>query len=184
MSNEGERRYTVEALDPSRHDRTGFASGVDKVDNFLQKTANKLTRADNLRVYVMTDDSRTIMGFDAINSHSVDYRDLPAKFARTRPGHGLIPAAFISMIGRDVRYRGQGFGGDLLIDCLQRIARIADQIGIAVVMLDVLDCGDEARTARRKALCASYGFMPLPSNPLRMFLPVATIRAAMDGNSP
>ena len=47
---------------------------------------------------------------------------------------------------------------------------------IAVVMLDVLDCGDPERVAQRKALYEAYGFMALPSNPLRMFLPLATVR--------
>ena len=49
-------------------------------------------------------------------------------------------------------------------------------ISVAVVMLDVLDCGDPDRVARRKALYESYGFEPLPSNPLRMFLSVSTVR--------
>ncbi|WP_207917190.1 hypothetical protein [Rhizobium sullae] len=70
----------------------------------------------------MTEDGKTIIGFYAINSHSIDYRDLPEKYARNRPGHGNIPAAYISMIGRDERSEGGGYGGDLVADCLKRIA--------------------------------------------------------------
>ena len=183
MAAESDKTYIIEPLDPTRHDRAGFSCGVAQVDNFLQKTANKLSQADNLRVYVMTEDGRSIIGFYAINSHAIDYRDLPPKFARARPGHGMIPAAFISMIGRDSRYGGQGFGGDLLADCLLRLARLAEQIGVAVVMLDVLDCGNLARTERRAALYASYGFTPLVTNPSRMFLPIATIRATLGNDS-
>ena len=43
-------------------------------------------------------------------------------------------------------------------------------------MLDILDCGDPERVARRKRHYVDYGFMPLPSNPLRLFLPIATVR--------
>jgi hypothetical protein len=43
-------------------------------------------------------------------------------------------------------------------------------------MLDVLDCGDPDRVSRRKALYESYGFQSLVSNPLRMFMPVSTVR--------
>jgi hypothetical protein len=46
------------------------------------------------------------------------------------------------MIGRNQRFAGGGFGGDLLADCLNRILRISDQIGIAVALLDILDCGN------------------------------------------
>ncbi len=81
-----------------------------------------------------------------------------------------------NMIGRDERYNGGGYGGYLLADCLKRIVAVADQIGIAVVILDVLDCGNVEKTRPRAALYAGYGFQPLPSMPLRMFLSVATIR--------
>jgi hypothetical protein len=43
-------------------------------------------------------------------------------------------------------------------------------------MLDVLDCGDPDRVARRKKLYESYGFQSLASNPLRMFMSVSTVR--------
>jgi ribosomal protein S18 acetylase RimI-like enzyme len=172
----------IEPLDPSRHDRAAFSCGVEQVDNFFKRTANKLAAADNLRVFVMTTGEGDLIGFYAVNAHAVDYRDLPPKYARTRPGHGSIPAAYISMIGVDSRHAGHGYGGDLLTDALRRIVAAAGEIGIAVVMLDVLDDGKAQLVARRKALYEAYGFMPLPSNPLRLFLPVATARAALEDN--
>ena len=63
---------------------------------------------------------------------------------------------------------------------LSSIAGAAENLGLAVVMLDLLDCGDPERVARRKALYQSYGFTSLPSNPLRMFLPLATVRALIE----
>lgn len=166
----------IEPFDPDRHDRAAFACGVEAVDNFLKKTANKLARADNLRLYAMTDPSGALIGFYALNAHAIDYAELPTKYARTRPGHGVIPAAYISMIGVDARHQGHGYGGDLLVDALTRIAQAADAIGIAVVILDVLDDGDAEQVARRKLLYESYGFQPLPSRPLRLFLPLAAVR--------
>ena len=168
--------YAIEPFDPQRHDRSGFSCGVEAVDNYFKKTANKLVEAGNVRLFVMVGADQALIGFYAINAHAVDYCDLPRRFARTRPGHGSIPAAFIAMIGRDQRYSGAGFGGDLLVDALHRIARAADSLGIAVALLDVLDCGDPHRMARRQALYESYGFQPLPSMPTRLFLPLSTIR--------
>lgn len=151
--------YCIEPFDAARHDRAGFDGGIVQVDNYFKKTANKLAQAGNIRVYVMTAADGTVIGFYALNAHAVDYPDLPNAFARSRPRHGVIPAAYLSMIGRDRRYSGQGFGGDLLVDALRRIDRAADALGIAVVMLDVLDCGDPERVSRRKALYESYGFL-------------------------
>lgn len=172
----GAAPYIIEPFDPKVHDRTAFSCGIDQVDNYFQKTANKLSKADNVRLYVMVAPGSTLIGFYAINAHAVRYEDLPKKFARSRPAHGSIPAAYISMIGRDQRFRDQGFGSDLLVDALRRISLAADAVGIAIVMLDVLDCGDPVRVARRKALYEGFGFTPLASNPLRMFLPLATVR--------
>jgi ribosomal protein S18 acetylase RimI-like enzyme len=166
----------IEPFDPERHDRDGFSCGVEQVDNFFKRTANKLAKADNLRVFVMVGTDGAVIGFHALNAHAVNFADLPAKFARTRPSHGNIPAAYISMIGVDKRFAGRGYGGDLLADALKRIMSAADALGIAVVMLDVLDDGDATRVARRKSLYEAYGFQPLPSNPLRLFLPVASLR--------
>lgn len=170
------QKSIIEPFDPDKHDRTAFSCGVEQVDNFFKKTANKLANAGNLRVHVMTAPDGAVIGFYALNAHAIDYQDLPAKYARTRPAHGSIPAAFLSMIGVDQRYAGQGYGGDLLVDALLRVARAAELLGIAVVVLDVLDDGNPHLVERRMRLYAGYGFQALPSNSLRMFLPVATIR--------
>ena len=173
-------RYVIEPFDPDKHDRAAFSCGVEQVDNYFKKTANKLHKAGNVRLYVMRTAEGAIIGFYAINAHAVDFTELPKQYARTRPGHDSIPSAYISMIGRDERFRGGGFGGDLLIDALLKIAQAADHLGIAMVMLDVLDCGDPERTERRKALYESYGFRALEAERLRMFLPMGTVRMVIE----
>ena len=173
------RAYVIEPLDPARHDRAAFACGVVQVDNFFRRTAGKLARADMLRTFVMTSPAGELIGFYAVNAHAVDHKELPARLARNRPGHGSIPAAYISMIGVNRRFQGRGHGGDLLIVCLTRLARAAEALGVAIVMLDVLDCGDPAQVERRRKLYIGYGFAPLPSQPLRLFMPMATVRALL-----
>jgi ribosomal protein S18 acetylase RimI-like enzyme len=176
-------KATIEPFDPERHDREDFSCGVEPLDNFVKRTANKLAKADNLRIFVMATADGPIIGFYALNAHAVSFTDLPPKFARTRPSHGNIPGAYISMIGVDQRFAGRGYGGDLLVDALKRIARAADALGIAVVMLDVLNDGDASLVARWKTLYEGYGFAPLPSNPLRLFLPLGAVRSLIEGPS-
>lgn len=165
-----------EQFDPDKHDRAALSTGTVKVDNYFQRTANKLSQADNIRLTVLVSPDGTLIGFHAINVHSIDYGKLPRRYARTRPAHGGIPVAFISMIGVDQRFQGRGYGGDLLFDCLTRITRASELLGIAVLLLDVLDCGDPVQVERRKALYQRYGFRPLPDEPLRLFLPIASAR--------
>lgn len=170
----------IEPFDPEKHDRAAFSCGVEQVDNFFRKTANKLAKAGNLRVFVLAGADVEVIGFHAINAHAIDYQELPKTYARSRPRHGSIPAAYISMIAVDRRHSGHGHGGDLLADALQRIARASESLGISVVVLDVLDDGNPDLTARRRKLYEGYGFTPFKANPLRMFLPVATIRTILD----
>src|SRR3546814_4726160 len=60
----------VEPLDPERHDRAAFRSGIAQVDNYFHRTANKLAKAGNVRVYVMTSTGGDLIGFYAINAHA------------------------------------------------------------------------------------------------------------------
>lgn len=85
---EANAKFIVEPLDPSRHDRAAFSCGVEQVDNFFKRTANKLARADNLRVHVLTKPDGSIVGFHALNAHSMHYSDLPEKFKR-HPARGI-----------------------------------------------------------------------------------------------
>ena len=171
----------IEPLDPARHDRASFSSGIEAVDNYFRRTANKLVGAGNLRVFVLVSPEDELIGFYALNAHAVDFADLPPRYARTRPGHGSIPAAFLSMFGVDSRWQNEGHGSVLLIDALRRVVRASESLGIAVVVLDIVDCGDEQKVARRRKLYESYGFRSLPSKPLRLFLPVASAQAAVAG---
>lgn len=184
MTSDVDAPYIIEPFDQAKHDRTAFSCGVVQVDNYFKRTANKLVKAGNLRLYVMVGPDGALIGFYAINAHAVEFGELPKKYARNRPGHGSIPAAYISMIGVDQRFSGHGHGGVLLADALTRIARAADEIGISVVILDVLDCGNPDLVERRKRLYTGYGFTALPSNELRLFLPLATVRGITELVSP
>ena len=67
----------------------------------------------------------------------------------------------------------------MLAGALIRIAGAAIQIGMSVIVLDVLDCGDPALTDKRLKLYTRYGFQALPSQKLRLFMPIDTIKKAL-----
>ena len=83
----------IEPLDPAKHDRAAFSCGITQVDNFFRRTANKLTKAGNVRTFVMVGSGGELIGFYATSAHAIDYTELPDRFARNRPAHGSIPAA-------------------------------------------------------------------------------------------
>jgi GNAT superfamily N-acetyltransferase len=129
-------------------------------------------------VFVLLADGGDVLGFHALNAASLDYRDLPASFARAKPNHGTIPVAFVAMMGVDARHQGKRLGKYLLSDACSRAVRASENLGLAAIALDVLDCGQEDRVRRRHRFYASVGFQSLPSNPMRMYLPIGAIDLA------
>lgn len=169
--------FEIQPFDHKVHDRAAFSCGVPQIDNYLKLTAKKGSKGDVVRVWVVIDAKSQIVGFYGINMHSVDVKDMPPAYAKRAMNHGMLPAAFIAMIGVDANQQGNGIGSALVADALSRIARASDDIGTCVVMLDVFDDGDAAAVARRKSYYEDFGFIPLPDQPLRLFMPIATIRA-------
>jgi hypothetical protein len=74
--------------------------------------------------------------------------------------------------------QGKHLGTALIIDAMKRCLGIADQMGAAAIVLDVLDGSD---FDRRWTFYADLGFAPLggPDNPRRVFMPMATVRATL-----
>lgn len=168
----------IEPLDKAKHDRAAFSSGVPQVDRYLKETASRLMKGGTVKVFVIVEPQRSpdeILGFYSINAHSVQGRDLPKRYQRFALADGKLPAAFIGMIGVAEAVQGQGIGSRLLIDALNGAYLASQRVGTAMVILDILDCGNSQAVARRQRLYASFGFQSLPSQPLRMFLPMGTI---------
>lgn len=129
-----------------------------------------------MRIWVALDSDNSVVGSYGINMHAVHVQDMPERFQKRAGKHGQLPAAFITMIGIDKEQQGKGLGSALLADALDRIVRISVEIGTCVIMLDVLDDGDARSVTRRKVYYEAFGFISLPGQPLRLFMPVETAR--------
>ncbi len=168
--------FTIQPFDPKNHDRAAFSCGVPQIDNYLKLTAKKGSKADVVRVWVLVDAKESIVGFYGINMHAIDVKEMPEAYKKKAGKHGMLPAAFIAMIGVDQSQQGNGIGSALVADALSRIARVSDEIGTCVIILDVFNDGDADIVARRKTYYEAFGFLPLPDQPLRLFMPIQSAR--------
>jgi len=167
-------QVVIEPFDPSKHDRTAFSCGVSRLDNFLKASARKQQRDDFTRIWVaVRPQGNSVIGYYAINSHSLLAEGAPEQLTKNAPRHGQIPAAYLSMICVNKAEQGGGIGSALLIDALQRIAKASQQLGIAAIILDILDDDGPQAAERRRKFYESMQFQSFPSQPLRMFLPIA-----------
>ncbi len=166
-------RLRIEPLDRQKHDRAAFRSGVDRVDNFLQKTATYQQENELTRVYVAClDQESAVIGYYALSSHSIDVTTLSETNRKKLPRYPTISAIYLSVIGFSVDHQGKGGGHFLLMDALRKCAEAADIIGAHFVVLDSLN-------ERAAKLYREIGFVDLPNHEPRMLMNMKVVRAAI-----
>ena len=157
----------ITVLDKS-HDRTGFDCGVAELNTFLKTTARQHEQKGISRTFVLTDGSPVILGFFTLTLCEAQPTSLPAKYARFYPSHRL-PAVRLARLAVSRNAQKQHFGELLLTEAVYKTSLIADQAGVVGLFVDAKN-----DTARQFYL--RYGFLMIPEQPLKLFLPVETIR--------
>ena len=188
MRGDGERKaasgIVIEPFDPGRHDRSGFSCGTERLDNFLRFTARKQQKDDFTRVFVaVAGGSPEVLGYYALNAHAVATGDLGMDRPRRAPNTGSIPALYLSMIAVDQSRQGEGLGSDLAVDALARARNVADEVGLKLVVLDVIGDGGNEAFERRMAFYRRLGFRSFQDRPERMFIAIDTVRAMFGDGS-
>ena len=182
MQGEGDReaasRIVIEPFDPARHERLGFSCGTDRLDYFLRLSARKQQKDDFTRVFVaVAEGSPKVLGCYALNAHAVATGELGADRPRRAPNMGGIPALYLSMIAVDRSWQGKGLGSDFATDALGRALNVAGEVGLKLVVLDVIDDGGSDAFARRMEFYRCLGFQSFQDRPERMFITIDTIRS-------
>ena len=156
----------VEPLGP-HHDRASFSCGEQSLDHYIRRQASQYVRRRVARFFVASGDPpERIVGYYTVSAASFEKDNLSADLARRLP-HYPVPAAVIGRLAVDLRSQGSGLGEFLLLDAIHRIVRAGDTIGVYAVVVDALH--DHA-----SAFYERYGFVPFPSHPLRLYLPLRT----------
>jgi ribosomal protein S18 acetylase RimI-like enzyme len=166
-------RVRIEPLDRKKHDRAAFSCGVDRVDNFLKKTAARQQDDDHTRVSVAClDSSDAIVGYYALNAHAIDVSTLPEADRTRLPSYPTISAIYLSIVGVCSEHQEKGLGSYLLADAFARAARAADIIGAHFFVLDALN-------ERAAGLYRRLGFVDLIGHEPRMLIAMSQIRRAI-----
>jgi ribosomal protein S18 acetylase RimI-like enzyme len=148
------------------HDRTTFNSGSNPLDRYLQEQVTQDVRRRVAACFVALADGQRIAGYYTLASASLLLADLPASTGKKLPRYPTVPAVRMGRLAVDQTLKGQGLGGALLADALDRAAR--SEIAAYALMVDAKD---EAAAAFYR----HHGFIALPDLPLTLFLPLATV---------
>lgn len=155
-----------------RHDRSQFRCGEAALDEWFQKRAGQDERRNVARVFVALDDTSEIVGFYSLSAFTLSLDDVPDDIAAKLPRYDHIPAALIGRLARNQRSRGRGIGEILIADALQRIVNVAQDLAVFAIVV-------EAKNARASDFYQSFGFIPFPMHPDRLFMLTSTAAAAL-----
>ena len=142
------------------------------MNDWLQRTANQRQQKNLSRTYVvaiLADDPDKIIGYYTL----ARWRPLPSKMTGCQAAGRLprkVSAVLLARLAVDRSLTGQGLGEYLLARAQGTVVATAEDICMQCVGVRR---GDKAAGFYRK-----YGFGPFTDAPLRLLLPVATIRQA------
>lgn len=158
--------FQLVSLDAA-HNRVAFHSDSEPLNRYLRENVTQDIRRRVAACFVALANGQRIAGYYTLASASLLLADLPASTGKRLPRYPTIPAVRMGRLAVDQEFKGQGLGGALLADSLDRAAR--SEIAASALMVDAKD-----ETAA--AFYLHHGFIALPDSPLTLFLPLATVR--------
>jgi ribosomal protein S18 acetylase RimI-like enzyme len=151
------------------HDRTAFNSDSEPLNRYLREQVTQDIRRRVAACFVALADEQCIAGYYTLASASLLLGDLPASTGKKLPRYPTVPAVRMGRLAVDQEFKGQGLGGALLADALDRAAR--SEIAAYALMVDSKD-------EPAAAFYRHHGFIALPNSPLTLFLPLAVVRSS------
>lgn len=168
--------YQIEPL-ADKHNRAAFSCGVEALDLYLQRQASQDIRKHVAATFVITPDGASIAGFYTLSAHAVNLADLPESFAKKLPRYPTVPVTLLGRLAVSTNHRGHGIGQLLLLDAFKRVLVHSSEVASAAVVVD-------AKDSNARDFYLRHDFIPLPSNPNRLFYMVKTIEKLFSGTSP
>lgn len=150
-------------------DRTKFDCGSTKLNHFLQTKARQNQSAGFNKTFIAinsSDKNKIVLGYYSLSMGEVDLSELPQVLLKKLPKHPVLVAR-MGRLAVDNKSQGLGLGKLLLVDAMKLIQKAAESIGVYALLVDAKD-----ETAQEFYL--KYGFIPLASEELTLFLPLAS----------
>jgi len=163
------KKYVIAPLE-KKHDKRKFNCGIDVLNQYLKTQAGQDVKKNVAVTYVLTTPtSEKVLGYYTLSSIGIFPGELPDELIRRLPRYPVLPGILLGRLAVDNSYQGTGIGLYILIDALKRSLIVSNQIGIVAVIVD-------AKNEKAATFYEHFGFIKLPENNNRLFLPISTIQ--------
>ena len=161
--------HKIELLTKS-HDRDGFDCGSEPLNLFLKQTARQHAERGISRTFVLVEEDAAtptpILGYFSLNICQIKSESLTPGDAKKLPRD--VSGVRLGRLAVAKTHQRQGIGKALLVAAMGKFIEIFNTAGGIGLFLD-------AKDQDAKRYYEQFGFVPMPSNELELFLPVKTI---------
>lgn len=150
----------------AEYDRSAFNSGSKSLDSYLKQQVTQDSRRRITACFVALDADNRVAGYYTLASASLLLSELPAEIGKKLPRYPSVPAVRLGRLAVDHNFQGQGLGGALLADALDRA--IHSEIAAYAMVVN-------AKDDRAAMFYHHHGFIILPAAKMSLFLPLASV---------
>lgn len=153
-------------LDPARHNRQAFTSGVHELDDYLQRFAVQQSKKGVavVRVLVDTDAPSVILGYYSLSAAQVDVAQLDQASQKKLPSYP-IPCFRMGRLAAHCAHHGRGLGRILVGCAVERCLEAKKHVAAYALLVD-------AKSESAKNFYEHYGFIACTDNPMTLYLPL------------
>lgn len=168
---------TIATFDKALHDRSTLPCGFAPIEHFLKSSLSDQIKAGMVAAWIATaEDDPVVFGVYTLGALAARSEFGPKAWQRPRGPD--VPVIYIRAVAVGQNKQGKGLGTALVVDAMKRCICIADQMGAAAIVLDVLE---DEHFDRRWCFYEELGFRPLGDleNPKRVYVPMADVRTTL-----
>jgi GNAT superfamily N-acetyltransferase len=155
------------------HDRNAFDCGITALNEYLKRYARQNNESGGARTFVAVnaDQPTLILGYYTISPGAIAFTKIPVKITKAL-GRYEVPAFRLGRLAVSLDVQGKGLGAELLYAAGVRSLAVANQVGGVALAID-------AKDERAAQWYERFGALRLTDDPLKLILPLETIRAAL-----
>lgn len=146
------------------HDRRSFDCGDAELNGWFNRTARRHKEKGVSSTFVVVADeaSPEVVGFYALSLAELINADLPVQYRKRLPDK--VPVFRLGRLATARLHQGKGIGEHMLFDAIDRVLRIAQEIGGIGLVVNAKQSAVE--------FYKRYGFEQMADHPHNLFLPL------------
>jgi len=125
------------------------------------------------KTFVLVSDKSktTIFGYFTLTICEVRFDSLTEEDSKKLPKTHPVPAGKLARLAVSSLHQKKGYGEQLLVSAMEHFLQAHDVVGMSALFVD-------AKDENAVAFYKKYDFVPSSDNPMCLYMPVQTIRAA------